>query len=147
MSNAILRVATRCIGVAAATLLPLAVTTPAAGQSGGGYDLTWNVIAGGGGTAHKGGGVYSLRGTIGQSSTDVLAGGDYTLTGGFWAVPPGKPADVNGDGSVDVADLLLLVYSFGTVEGDPGYDPACDFNDDGSVDVVDLLMLVKLFGT
>jgi hypothetical protein len=128
-------------------LLWVGMVSPAAGQSGGGYDLTWSVIGGGGDKCYDNGGVYSLRGTIGQPAVGVLIGGSYSLTGGFWAVPPGKPADVNGDGSVDVVDLLWLVASFGAVAGDPGYNPACDFNDDGSVDVVDLLILVEFFGT
>jgi hypothetical protein len=56
-------------------------------------------------------------------------------------------ADANGDGQVDVVDLLMLVYSFGTLKGDAGYDPTCDFNHDSAVDVVDLLDLVYNFGT
>jgi len=51
-------------------------------QSGGGYDLTWNTIDGGGGTST--GGVYSLSGTIGQPDAGTLTGGTYTLNGGFW---------------------------------------------------------------
>jgi hypothetical protein len=132
---------------AAAGLLCLGLACPAAAQSGGGYDLTWNVIAGGGGKVRDGTGLYSLRGTIGQSAPGVLTGGDFTLTGGFWAIPPGQPADVNGDDAVDVVDLLYLVDAFGTLEGDPLFNPACDFNDDGAVDVVDLLILVDWFGT
>lgn len=62
---------------------------PAAAQSGGGYDLTWNTIDGGGATFSTGGG-YSLGGTVGQPDAGVLSGGDYSLIGGFWggAVPP-----------------------------------------------------------
>jgi hypothetical protein len=56
-------------------------------------------------------------------------------------------ADATGDGHVDFVDLLKLVYSFGTLKGDAGFDPACDFNHDGAVDVVDLLDLVYRFGT
>jgi predicted outer membrane repeat protein len=56
-------------------------------------------------------------------------------------------ADANGDGYVDVVDLLGLVYAFGTLAGDPAYDATCDFNHDGAVDVVDLLDLVYNFGT
>jgi parallel beta-helix repeat protein len=56
-------------------------------------------------------------------------------------------ADASGDGHVDVVDLLDLVYSFGTVVGDLGFDAKCDFNHDGAVDVVDLLNLVYNFGT
>lgn len=51
-------------------------------QTGGGYDLTWSTIDGGGGTST--GGTYSLSGTIGQPATDAVSGGVYTLAGGFW---------------------------------------------------------------
>jgi parallel beta-helix repeat protein len=55
--------------------------------------------------------------------------------------------DANGDGRVDVTDLLSLVYSFGTFAGDAAFDATCDFNHDGAVDVADLLDLVYAFGT
>lgn len=139
--------ASRGVLAAMVCLLWLGMASPAPAQSSGGYDLTWSVIAGGGGKLSESGGVYSLRSTIGQPAVGELTGGSYTLTGGFWAVPPGKPADVDGDGFVDVVDLLYIVDSFGTLEGDPFYNPACDFNDDGAVDVVDLLILVDFFGT
>jgi hypothetical protein len=58
------------------------VTHIAQAQSGGGYDLTWNVIAGGGGTST--GGAYTLSGTIGQADAGTLSGAPYTLNGGFW---------------------------------------------------------------
>jgi hypothetical protein len=59
---------------------------------------------------------------------------------------PTVPGDVEGDGLVDVVDLLYLVDSFGTLSGDASFDPWCDFNEDGAVDVVDLLTLVENFG-
>ena len=52
-------------------------------QSGGGYDLSWSTIDGGGTTWSEGGG-YSLGGTVGQPDAGVLSGGNYTLAGGFW---------------------------------------------------------------
>ncbi len=55
--------------------------------------------------------------------------------------------DIDGDGHVDVVDLLDLVDSFGTYQGDAWYDPNCDFNHDGAVDVIDLLYMVDNFGT
>ena len=45
-------------------------------QSGGGYDLTWSTIDGGGATWSEGGG-YALGGTIGQPDAGVLSGGGY----------------------------------------------------------------------
>jgi len=53
-------------------------------QVGGGYDLTWSTVDGGGGTFSSGGG-YSLGGTAGQPDAGVLNGGGYALGGGFWA--------------------------------------------------------------
>ena len=49
----------------------------------GGYDLSWFTVDGGGATFSQGGG-YSLGGTAGQPDAGELAGGSYTLNGGFW---------------------------------------------------------------
>jgi len=68
---------------AAACLLMLLAAVPTLAQSGGGYDLTWSTVDGGGGTFSTGEG-YSLGGTAGQPDAGVLAGGGYTLAGGFW---------------------------------------------------------------
>jgi hypothetical protein len=66
----------------AALLLALAGATTSLAQTGGGYDLTWSTIDGGGGTSAGGG--YTLTGAIGQPDAGVMSGGGYTLTGGFW---------------------------------------------------------------
>ena len=66
------------------TLLGLLLLTGIAlAQSGGGYDLSWSTVDGGGHTFSSGGG-YSLGGTAGQPDAGVLSDGSYTLTGGFW---------------------------------------------------------------
>ena len=53
-------------------------------QTGGGYDLTWSSVDGGGYMFSAGGG-YSLGGIIGQpDASAALAGGGFTLVGGFW---------------------------------------------------------------
>lgn len=66
-------------------LLFLLVLLPAVvlSQSGGGYDLSWSTIDGGGYT-FSAGGDYTLGGTIGQPDAGVLSGGGYTLGSGFW---------------------------------------------------------------
>jgi len=49
------------------------------------YSIGWYKIAGGGGTST--GGVYSVSGTIGQHDAGgTLAGGNFSLTGGFWSL-------------------------------------------------------------
>jgi hypothetical protein len=69
------------------TLLVTAVLFLAAGaafaQTGGGYDLTWSTVDGGGGVSTGGG--YTLSGTAGQFDAGALSGGSYTLAGGFWS--------------------------------------------------------------
>jgi hypothetical protein len=56
------------------------------------------------------------------------------------------PGDINGDGHVDVSDLLLLALSWGKTRGAVGYNPRCDLNGDGAADVADLLLLAGNFG-
>ncbi len=59
------------------------------------YSIDWYTIDGGGGRSTNG--QYSLSGTIGQhdASTAPMTGGQYSLTGGFWALyavqTPGAP--------------------------------------------------------
>jgi hypothetical protein len=58
----------------------------------------------------------------------------------------GVPGDINLDGHVDAADVLIVSGSWGKSAGQPGYDPAANINGDGSVDVSDLLMLAGNWG-
>lgn len=61
----------------------LAFGTAAIGQN---YRIDSFTVDGGGGTST--GGVYSVSGTLGQAeSGPTLAGGNFILTGGFWALP------------------------------------------------------------
>ena len=46
--------------------------------------------------------------------------------------------DVNGDGTVNCADLYLVKASLGKHRGDAGYNPKADINGDGVVDLKDL---------
>jgi hypothetical protein len=57
------------------------------------FTVDWYTLDGGGGTST--GGVYSVSGTIGQPDAGAMSGGNYSLTGGFWALyavqTPGAP--------------------------------------------------------
>ena len=65
-----------------ATLAFLAITLSASAQS---YSINWYKIAGGGGSST--GGTYQVVGTIGQpDASSAMTGGNYSLTGGFWAI-------------------------------------------------------------
>lgn len=83
----------------------LLALTPALVLSNGGYDLSWWTIDGGGHTfSASADGVFSLGGTIGQPDAGVMAGGNHTLTGGFWAADTVVAPPPVGDGVILVQD-------------------------------------------
>ena len=67
--------------------------------------------------------------------TDVSSAATLTITDCC-------PGDVDGSGSVDLADLALLLANFGSSSGGAG-----DLDGDGDVDLADLATLLSAFGT
>jgi len=59
--------------------------------------------------------------------------------------PCPAPGDVNGDGMVDVMDLLAMLAQWGECPPPPADCPA-DVNGDGVVDSADLLILISAWG-
>ncbi|MCA9244156.1 MAG: hypothetical protein KDA32_09390, partial [Phycisphaerales bacterium] len=57
------------------------------------------------------------------------------------------PADITGDGFINLADLAGLIASFGLTQGQAGFNPAADFDNNGAVDLSDLAALLAVFGT
>lgn len=55
----------------------------------------------------------------------------------------GCPQDLNGDGSVDFADLFLLLPLWRAAAGQPAYQPACDLDSNGRIDLLDQVILVN----
>lgn len=77
--------------------------------------------------------------------TSCQADGSLILTSRPITLPASEPGDIDGDGSIDAADLMLLrKYLVGlTIEG--RFDgTAADLNGDGSIDILDLVRLRKL---
>lgn len=107
------------------------------------FTIDWSTIDGGGGTSV--GDTFVLSGTIGQPDAGEMAGGDFTLVGGWWSsvaapVPrPPCPADLDGDGSVGGSDLGILLVAWGT-------STTADLNGDGLVDGADLGLLLNAWG-
>ena len=57
-----------------------------------------------------------------------------------------NPGDVNGDGKVDVRDLYAVARAYGSSEGQPNWNPACDINSDGKVDTRDYYITCRNYG-
>jgi hypothetical protein len=56
------------------------------------------------------------------------------------------PGDVDGDGDTDISDLAALLTAYGSVVGQPNYNPAADFDNDQDVDLADLAFLLADYG-
>ncbi len=81
----------KIVGLSFITLLIL--STALFAQSGGGVDLTWNVL-GSGGTNDSSGGSTGLSGTLGQTGPGPSSGGTTQLNAGFWQSGSGAPLAV-----------------------------------------------------
>jgi hypothetical protein len=55
--------------------------------------------------------------------------------------------DINGDGRVGIADLVLVASLFGKYSTMPGYSSRCDLNQDGVIDIEDLVDVARNYGS
>jgi hypothetical protein len=62
--------------------------------------------------------------------------------------PPGtlRGGDCEDDNDVDIGDFAILAAAYGTMEGDPGYDPRADITADGMVNLKDFSPIASNFG-
>jgi len=63
-----------------------------------------------------------------------------------WTPTPKLVGDINGDGIVDIKDLVLFIKTFGSYPTHPRWNPEADLNDDYKVDIKDLVLVIKHFG-
>ena len=123
--------------------LCLAVTGAALAMSSANYDLPWDVLSGGGGDRSSSS--YVLGDTTGQPSAIGLSeSANYRLGSGYWygiSVTTCIPGDANGDGVVNVLDLVKVKRII------LGLDPptcGADANLDGTVNVFDLVKVKRI---
>jgi len=57
-----------------------------------------------------------------------------------------NPYDINNDGVVDMLDISIAAYAFGSYPGHPRWNPLADVNHDNYVDMVDLSLIARHFG-
>jgi len=105
------------------------------------FSLDWYSIDGGG-DLWTTAGDFELSGTVGQPDAGVvMSGGDFELTGGFWAGAPAAPVilpgDLNCDGTVDFGDINPFVLYLSNFAAWQTSCPDCppengDINGDGT---------------
>jgi len=71
----------------------------------------------------------------------------HTASDGFVTVTEVTVSpDVNGDGIVDISDIVLAGQSLGSYPGHPRWNPIADLNLDSLVDIFDLVLIARSFG-
>jgi parallel beta-helix repeat protein len=56
------------------------------------------------------------------------------------------PGDILGEGKVSGDDLIVMAWSFGSMAGQPRWNPNADINNDGKISGDDLIVAAKNFG-
>ena len=101
--------------------------------AGGPFEISEWTLDGGGGQST--GGPFVVDGTLGQpDASPPMSGGGFEVVGGFWGAVS-CPADLDGNGAIDLGDLNIVLGSFGG--GISG-----DINGDGVTDLADLNLVL-----
>jgi hypothetical protein len=116
--------------------------TPAAGEQ-----VKWQVISSGGtrGTSTN----FILSGTAGQTAIGKGSSTNFGVNQGYWqslVAPCDDCGDANGDGHIDISDVVFLIayiFSGGSAPG-PCVTPhgLGDANGDGYIDISDVVYLI-----
>ena len=106
-----------------------------AGRSQMTLNFTWQT-----GTFSRGNYVISAQADPAPGETDTT---DNTFQ--TWIIVTIK-GDINGDGTVDIYDAILLSGAFNSVRGSSNWNPNADINGDGTVDIYDAIILSGSFG-
>jgi parallel beta-helix repeat protein len=69
---------------------------------------------------------------------------DNNCTGGIVRVS--IPGDVDGNGVVNMGDVMTLLYAFGSTLGKPNWNPNCDIEGNGKIDMGDIVIALMHFG-
>jgi arabinan endo-1,5-alpha-L-arabinosidase len=55
--------------------------------------------------------------------------------------------DINGDGVINMSDIMLIAAHFNTTSKDANYDKKCDLNNDGAINMSDIILAAQKFNT
>ena len=112
------------------------------------YDINPSVMASSGG--HQASENYQLVDTAGQPvDYDRPSSENYQMTSGYWGMQPMPcrlPYDLNGNGRVDVGDIMLVASRWGCRSVDECYRVIYDLDHDGDIDIVDIMKVAARWG-
>jgi hypothetical protein len=56
-----------------------------------------------------------------------------------------RELDIDGNGVVNILDLVRVAIAFSSIVGSPNYDPRADVNGDGVINIIDLSRVAFYF--
>jgi hypothetical protein len=92
-----------------------------------------------------------------------FAKGNYTLIAYAWPVPGETdtgdnslayggviivtvPGDTNGDGNIDIYDIVRLSSIYGAKRGEPRFNPNCDIDSNDEINIYDVVIATSRYG-
>lgn len=63
------------------------------------------------------------------------------------SVPTTPTGDLNNDGAINIADVVLLATAFNSARGDSRYIEAYDLTNDGAINIADVMVIAAKFNT
>jgi len=54
--------------------------------------------------------------------------------------------DINGDGIINILDILIAATAFGSMPGDPNWNPEVDLDNNGLINILDIVQIAVHFG-
>ena len=95
--------------------------------------------------------------------TTGFAKGNYTLIAYAWPVPEETdthdnslaygdviivtvPGDTNGDGNIDIYDIVRLTSIYGAKRSEPGFSPNCDIDGNDVINIFDVVIATSQYG-
>lgn len=61
------------------------------------------------------------------------------------ATPAKSIEDLNGDGAINMLDIMLLASAFNTIKGSAGYNDKYDLDKNGAINMSDVLIVAAKF--
>jgi outer membrane protein assembly factor BamB len=83
------------------------------------------------------------------SASVTLASGEINnWTGPFTygSVKVTIPGDVDGNGVVNIFDVIMITSRYGLKQGMPNFNPNCDINQDGIINILDVVICTSHYG-
>jgi len=83
-------------------------------------------------------------GNVTLTLTGQLA--DLTLFEGSDVIRVKMPGDVNGDGKVNICDIVLAAKAYGSYPSHPRWNPMADENEDNKIGIIDIIIIAINLG-